>query len=112
MKKVSIDKLQRGAVVEMFDEELKKVLANIDDENTRADYARSITVKFSIKPDKTRRTAETSLEVKSTLAPIKPSESFLFFDHDENGEIQAYEDEPTPDLPGINDPAVFSTAAK
>ena len=36
MKKVTIDKLQRGAVVEMFDEELKKVLENIDDENTRA----------------------------------------------------------------------------
>lgn len=107
---LNLSRFQRGAAMDMFDEELQKVLANINDENTKPDAVRSITIKLAIKPDKTRRTAETTLEVKSTLAAIKPSESFLFFDRDKNGNILAYEDEQTPDLPFGNDPDVFKQA--
>lgn len=104
LKKVSIDNLQRGAVVDMFDEEMKKVLENIGDENKRADFTRVITIKISIKPDKERYMAETSIDVTSKLAPTKKSSSLLFFSRSANGDVQASEKYllQTPELPGIS----------
>ena len=102
MNKVELQKIQNGAVLELFGEELKKVLANIEDENTAANSERSITIKVAIKPDKTRRTGEVRIQASSNLAKIKPSESFLFFDRDEDGRFSAYEDDPGPELPGIS----------
>lgn len=102
MKKIRLDTLQHGAVVDLFDEELAKVLDNIADENTKPDDVRKITIELSIKPDKTRSTAETSLKVTSKIAGIKPQTSFLFFDHQEIGTgIEAFEDEPGPELPFV-----------
>ncbi len=102
MKKLRLDTFQHGAVVDLFDEELRKVLDNIADQNTKPNEERVIIIKFSIKPDKTRSTAETTLDVKSKLAGIKPQNSFLFFDHQERGEgIEAFEDDPGPELPFV-----------
>ena len=106
MKKVELQALQNGAVLDLFEEELRKVLANIEDENTAANVERSITIKVSIKPDKTRRTGEVKSQVYSTLAKIKPAESFLFFDKDEEGRFSVYEDDPGPELPGLMDERV------
>ena len=36
MKKIALNEIQNGAVIELFEEELRKVLANIEDENTTA----------------------------------------------------------------------------
>jgi len=99
--KVALGTIQRGAVLELFDEELRKVLANIEDENTVANQERSITIKISIKPDKTRRTGEVKVQVSSTLAKVKPTESFVFFDRDDAGKFSAYADDPGPELPGL-----------
>jgi hypothetical protein len=102
MKKVSLDTLQHGAVVDLFDSELERVLANIADENTKPNEARKITIELTIKPDKTRRTAETILKVHSRIAGIKPQESFLFFDRESSStQLLAFEDEPGPELPAI-----------
>lgn len=101
MKKIELAKFQHGAVSELFDEEFSKVLQNIEDENTIANKPRSITIKMEIKPDKKRRTGEVKVSVSSTLAKVKPAESFLFFDRDERGKFSAYEDNDTPTLPGI-----------
>jgi hypothetical protein len=115
MQKIELQTIQNGAVLDLFNEELKKVLGNIEDENTAADSGRSITIKVSIKPDKTRRTGEVKVQVSSSLAKIRASESFLFFDKDEGGKFSAYADDPGPELPGIsgNEPNVtpFKAAA-
>jgi hypothetical protein len=88
MKKLRLDTFQRGAVMDLFDEELRDV--------------RKINIEFSIMPDKTRSTAETSIKVTSKIAGIKPQNSFLFFDHQEIGTgIEAFEDDPGPELPFI-----------
>lgn len=97
MKQVQLDTLNRGAVMDLFDLEFGKVLQNIEDENTKPDEVRSVTITLKIKPDKTRRTAETKLSVTSKLSSVKPSESFMFFDKSEKG-FEAFEDEPTPEL--------------
>jgi len=103
VKKVELQSIQNGAVLDLFNEELRKVLTNIEDENTVANQERSITIKIAIKPDKTRRTGEVKTQVSSTLAKVKPAESFLFFDRDETGNFSAYADDPGPELPGITE---------
>ena len=108
MKQVELQSFQNGVVFDLFDEELRKVLANIEDENTVVNQERSITIKIAIMPDKSRRTGEVKLQVSSSLAKIKPVESFLFFDRNEAGEFSAYEDYPGPELDGINEGKVKS----
>jgi hypothetical protein len=103
MKKIELSRIQRGVVGELFEEEFRKVLSNIEDENTEAKAERSVTIKIAIKPDKTRRTGEVKVQAYSTLAKIKPAESFVFFDLDEDGKFTAFEDDPGPELPGINE---------
>jgi hypothetical protein len=103
MKKVNLGRFNRGAVNDLFDEEFRKVLANIEDENTAANAERSVTIKIAIKPDKTRRSGEVKIQAYCTLAKVMPSESFVFFDRDDDGRLAAFEDEPGPELPGISD---------
>jgi hypothetical protein len=114
MKKIELLHFQSGAVIDLFDEELKKVLANIEDENTEAKAERSVTIKIAIKPDKTRHTGEIKVQAHSSLAKVKPSESFVFFDVDEDGRLAAFEDDPGPELPGIDqgEPVQFPRASE
>jgi hypothetical protein len=114
MKKIELSHIQRGVVGELFEEEFRKVLSNIEDENTEAKAERSVTIKIAIKPDKTRRTGEVKVHAYSTLAKVKPAESFVFFDVDDDGRLAAFEDDPGPELPGIDEkePVQFPRASK
>ncbi|ULQ59215.1 hypothetical protein K7I13_12030 [Brucepastera parasyntrophica] len=103
MKQITLSDFQKGAIPELFENELQKVLENIADINTKPKATRKIKIELSITPDKTRKTAETKLSVTSTLAPGVPSESFLFFDTDAEGKTCALEDDPGPELPGISE---------
>ncbi len=93
MKEVSLETIQNGAVVDMFNEELQKVMENIADENTKPDAVRSITITVSIKPDKTRRSAATAIECKSRICPVKPSDGFIFLNQTKDGSLEAFEDD-------------------
>jgi hypothetical protein len=110
MRKIELSNFQHGTITDLFDEELRKVLANIEDENTEAKAERSVTIKIAIKPDKTRRTGEVKVQAYSTLARVKPAESFVFFDIDDDGKLAAFEDDPGPQLPGIDDTVPFPRA--
>ncbi|MDR1286279.1 MAG: hypothetical protein LBK08_01590, partial [Treponema sp.] len=114
MKKIELSSIHHGVIGDLFDEEFKKVLQNIEDENTEAKAERSVTIKISVKPDKTRRTGEVKVQAYSTLAKIKPAESFVFFDVDDDGRFAAFEDDPGPELPGIDDkePVQFPRASE
>jgi hypothetical protein len=101
MKKVKLGELRGGALVDYFDEQFSRVLANIADENTAPTAKRTITLKMEIVPDKKRRTAEVRIHANAGLAPLRPAESLFFFDHDETGRFTAYEDDPSPELPGF-----------
>jgi hypothetical protein len=107
MKKVDLQRFNHGVIADLFDEEFGKVLANIFDENTVANQERSVTIRIAIKPDKTRRTGEAKVQAYSTLAKVKPAESFVFFDVDEDGKFTAFEDDPGPELPELNEPVSF-----
>lgn len=93
MKEVSLETIQNGAVIDMFNEELQKVMQNIADANTKPDAVRSITITVSIKPDKTRRSAATAIECKSRICPVKPSDGVIFLSEAKDGSLEAYEDD-------------------
>lgn len=89
-KPVSLESINSGAVTELFDEEFKRLLANIADENTEPNASRSITIKVVVKPQKNRESANTKISVTSALAPIKPNEGLIMFSSD-GSKIQAFE---------------------
>jgi hypothetical protein len=97
--------MQNGAVLDLFDEEFRKVLTNIEDENTNPKTVRTITLKVSIKPDETRRTGAVSVQVSSTLSKVNPTVSLLFFDREKDGSFVALEDVQEQELPGISEKA-------
>jgi hypothetical protein len=107
MKKIELATFQSGAISDLFGMEFARVLANIHDPNTVPNKARTITIKMEIKPDKTRRNAEVKVHSSSSLAAIRPTESFMFFDRDDKGKISAYEDDPGPVLPGMEEDNVI-----
>ena len=93
MEKVSLQTLNGGAVIDLFNVEYEKLLANVNDENTKPEATRSIKIALKVKPEKTRRVATVQISVASSLAPIKPAETVIFFDTDK-GELAAFEDDP------------------
>lgn len=77
-KELTLENLNGGAVKELFEEELKKVLVNINDINVEADFAREILIKVKIKPSKDRRAAITSVQAMSKLAPVCANQGSMF----------------------------------
>jgi hypothetical protein len=92
MESVDLSKLNGGVILDMMQEELRKVLDNIGDENVKPDAAREITMKCTIKPDKQRRVANIAINVSSKLAQIKPSESLVFLDIGKSGSVEMFQD--------------------
>lgn len=68
---VTLDTIGSGALVELFDAELARVLENIQDPNTDAKTKRTITVKVTFAPNENRDLADVNLTCGSKLAGIK-----------------------------------------
>lgn len=76
---VTLASIGNGAAMELFDRELKRVIANIGDVNTSSSAARGINIKVTIKPDNDRNIGFATLEVTSKLSGVKPVSSTLYF---------------------------------
>ena len=109
MEKVKLSNLQHGIVIDMFDEEFGKVLKNIADNNVKPDATREICIKIQIKPDKTRQTAVTKIDVTSKLAPVKSSDGMMFIGTEDN-ELVAYEDNYNQQELDLDKPSIFKMA--
>lgn len=100
---VDIGTINDGAIVDLFEEEWKKVMENIQDINTKPDAVREIVIKIRVKPDKLRRTATSMIHVEAKLPTVQDHESFIFFESKE-GKMIAYPDDPHQQvLPGIGE---------
>ena len=112
----SILDMGHGAIPEIVQREMAAIVANILDPNTDAKKERSITIKFSFKPDANRQYLGMTTSAKSTLAPIKAYESSLFLQQGSDGAVSAQEiTEYTPgqirlDGTGTPDPVVIEFA--
>ncbi len=76
---VSLPTIAGGAAVELFDEELRKVLANISDVNTDPRKARTITLRVKFVPNDTRDLASVVVASEVKLAPVKPAGVVVYF---------------------------------
>jgi len=76
-KKASLETIGRGVATELFQREFDKVLENIDDPNCKTDAVRTISLKFSIKPNDIGNEASVSVSATSKLEPVKDHSSSL-----------------------------------
>ena len=70
-QKKSILEMARGAILERVDEEVKRVIVNIMDNETLASAKRKVVVTVEFKPDASRQNIQVKATAKSTLAPKK-----------------------------------------
>jgi hypothetical protein len=92
-KTLSLGTIKNGAAIEVLDEELKKVLANIQDENTNPTGIREVSFKLKIKPNQERTNFVYSVEVASKVCPIKGIDGTGFL-HSKGNNLEAYEHNP------------------
>ena len=90
---VRLDNIAGGAVAELFDEELRKILRNIGDVNTEAEAVREINIKIKIKPDEGRRLGAVAASVTSKVAPVKRVTTAFYLGRHKN-EFVAVESNP------------------
>lgn len=69
---VTLSEIKDGSVEEMWQSELARVLANIQDLNTQPDAKREIILKFKFKPDERRSLALLDVSIESKLAAQVP----------------------------------------
>jgi hypothetical protein len=101
-KKVTLDTINSGAAIDLFNEEFSALLKNLADENTSPTKTRTITLKVTVKPNETRESAATMVEVSHSFAPMKPHAGMVVFSSDgRNIEAFAVSQGKQPDLPGV-----------
>lgn len=83
LRQIELASLGGGALTELFEHELARVLANIDDENTDPTTPRTLTMKVVFTPTPSRDGAICKLEVNSKLAGIRPAETIVYFNREE-----------------------------
>lgn len=86
---ITITNICHGGVPEVFERELREVLANIADPNTHAESARSLTLKFVFKPHEDRSGAHVAFACRASLQPVRVSKSQLFLSR-HTGQLKAY----------------------
>lgn len=83
-----------GALIEAFEIELAKVLANIADCNTPATSTRSLTLKLVLKPQSDRIVILSEVHCSSSLAPIEKHESKIYLGKSTEGGLVAFDGDP------------------
>ena len=74
---ISLDHLCGGALLERFRLAMRQIASNIMDLNTDPEKARTLTIKITFKPDKSRRSIKTSVATNISLAPPMADETVL-----------------------------------
>lgn len=98
LDKKSILEMSAGAILELVDYEMGKVLDNILDPNTKPTGKRKITVSLELTPSADRRTITVQTTAKCALVPIDPVTTSLFITGSSNGEMLVAE--MVPQVPG------------
>lgn len=79
MNNLSLDSIGNGAAVELFDEELKKVLNDMTDVNKDPSSKREITLKLTISPSLSREQANYEISVNSKLGKLITYPGIIYF---------------------------------
>ena len=87
-----------GAIAEITDYEVERVVANIMDPNTSPTAKRKITITLTFAPDDYRQQIGMDAQAKTTLAPIQPVRTSLCITKARDGSLLLAE--MTPQVPG------------
>ena len=79
---ISLDGFAGGALLERFRLAMVQIGRNIMDPNTDPEKSRTITIKITLKPDKSRRSIKTSIATNISLAPPVADETTLLIGKD------------------------------
>lgn len=83
MKKyISLDRFRGGAVLERFNMEMARIAQNIMDPNTNPEKSRTLTLKLTFKPDKSRQGIKISIDSNVSLAPHLADETMMLIGQD------------------------------
>lgn len=82
---MQLSEIGGGALQEVFELELKKLLLNIRDPNTDAKAKRKITIDLSFKPNEKRSLSDMEFAIKRGEAPFKSLATSILI-HDKGGE--------------------------
>lgn len=93
---LNIGNICEGALPELFDTEIRKVLENIADVNTEADAIRGVTITLRFKPAPDRRSAVVVAQATSKLCGVAPTAGSIFFAK-RQGALLAYAEDPRQD---------------
>lgn len=91
---INIGNINEGAMVQGFEIELAKALANIADLNTPATATRAVRLELVLKPHSDRISIETEFKCACKLAPIETHKSKIYLGHTEQGEPVAFDADP------------------
>lgn len=101
---VTLTTLADGAALELFQNELTRVVENVLDPNTDPEAVRKVVLEVRIKPNEDREVGSCEVKVRATLAGIRGAATTLFFGK-HRGQAIAVESNPkqsklfeTPDL--------------
>jgi tRNA uridine 5-carbamoylmethylation protein Kti12 len=88
---IDLNTFANGALKERVNEELQKILENIEDPNTDAKKKRKLTVILTLAADESRDVIITNVAAKTTLAPAKNIEAKILMDLDNQGNVTGAE---------------------
>ena len=91
-------KIGNGAISELLNNEIERVMKNIVDPSTKAKTVREITLKLKFKPGEDRDFSNIEIAVSSKTAPVKPYETLISIGVDDNGEPIYSENNPSKQL--------------
>ena len=82
---LDLKEIANGAVQELFENELGKILENIKDPNTSLKKGRVLSINFTFKPlQDDRDIVSVEINTKSTLAPVESISTQILIDKDGN----------------------------
>lgn len=98
VNKKSVLEMAMGAIAEITDYEVERVVANIMDPNTSATAKRKITITLTFAPDDYRQQIGMDAQAKTSLAPVQPVRTSLCITKAKDGTLLLAE--MTPQVPG------------
>lgn len=93
MQGVTLDTIGGGALTELFDAELTRILSNITDPNTDTTTKRVMTLTIKFKPNRDRDVADVDISCAAKLAGIQTVSTQLFMGK-HKGKLIAVENDP------------------
>lgn len=95
---ITIASIGNGALLELFDDAMRKVIRNVADVNTDPKKPRRINMAVTITPDEDRGVGFATIEVTTKLAGVKPVRQTLYFGEREGEPVAVANNPAQPDM--------------